>query len=70
MSEWTTQTTPERLAAILKAIGRQQYQLARLLGVSPVTVSRWANGHHVPDPRSQDRLEMIEQRFVKSGKRD
>ena len=43
---------PETGLAIYKAIkesGYTQVQLAAKLGVSPVMVSRWATGRHIPD---------------------
>ena len=67
MEEWTTETTPKRLREILGAIRKTQVQLARVIGVTDVTVSRWVNGRNTPDPRSRKFLERIEERYVKKG---
>ena len=43
---------PETGLAIYRAIrdsGYSQVQLARKMNVSPVVVSRWATGRHIPD---------------------
>jgi transcriptional regulator with XRE-family HTH domain len=39
---------PRRLTAIRKKLGLPQEQMARLLGVSFVTVNRWEGGHSSP----------------------
>lgn len=58
--EWTKEATPARLRALCAALGRRRVDLAKLLKVSPVTVSRWANGHNAPDARSADALSRLE----------
>jgi transcriptional regulator with XRE-family HTH domain len=40
--------TPEQLAGIREQLGLSQEALARLLGVSFVSVNRWENGHSGP----------------------
>lgn len=50
---------PDTGLAIYNAIkdsGYSQAQLAREMGVSPVVVSRWATGRHIPDMDSLARL--------------
>lgn len=64
MKEWSPTGTPRRVKRICSSIGRSQAQLARLLGVSAVTVSRWTNGRNQPDPRSKNVLEKLEDKYV------
>lgn len=45
------QITPLKLAIV--ASGRHQKDIAAELGVLESTLSRWANGLHVPDERRQ-----------------
>lgn len=62
---WTKDTTPVRIHKILAGINRKQVELAQVLNVSPVTVSRWSTGRSVPDPRCREKLELLETRYVK-----
>lgn len=39
--------TPAELRSLIAAAGLTRLQVAALLGVSPVTVWRWLNGHTV-----------------------
>ena len=39
----------KRLKKILKDQNIKQYQLAEMVDVSDITVSRWINGHQIPD---------------------
>jgi transcriptional regulator with XRE-family HTH domain len=64
MKTWDTETTPPRVKAVLTALNRTQAQLADVLGVSLVTVNRWANGRTVPDRRSRTMLEKLERVYV------
>jgi len=64
---WTKESTPGRIRAILRAIDRKQVELAIIMSVSPVTVTRWVKGRSVPDPRSREKLEAIEFKYVNQG---
>ncbi|MFU8771980.1 MAG: helix-turn-helix domain-containing protein [Anaerolineales bacterium] len=64
---WTKENTPGRIRAILIAIDRKQVELAIIMSVSPVTVTRWVKGRSVPDPRSREKLEAIEFKYVNQG---
>lgn len=68
--KWTHENTPERLRAILAGIRRSQAQLARVLGVNPVTVSRWVTGKSKPDPRSRFALEKLEKHYARNRECD
>ena len=65
MSAWDKEQAPARVKAILKALGRNQYQLAQALGISQVTVCRWSTGRNAPGAKAQEKLELLEARFVK-----
>lgn len=65
LEPWNTTTTPPRVKAVLTALGRTQVQLADVLGVSFVTVSRWCSAKTVPDKRNQVMLEKLENAYVK-----
>ena len=45
---------PQRLVKIRKTFGLSQEQMARLLGVSFVTVNRWEGGHSSPTGPTHD----------------
>ena len=47
---------PEQLKEARLAIGRTQVQLAKLLGVTFATYSRWENGHVTPGPKNRTKL--------------
>jgi len=49
---------------ILRAVGRSGAQLARLMNVTPVTVSRWRNNHCEPRGKYRDQLETLFIKFV------
>ena len=38
----------ERLSQIIRASGKDQKDVATAAGITPVTLSRWVNGHRVP----------------------
>lgn len=61
---WGKEEVPDRVKAVMSALKRTQAQLAKVLGVSPITVNRWVNGHTVPDPRSQRMLSKLEETYV------
>lgn len=62
---WTPENTPARIHAILHAIKRSQAQLAKIIGVHPVTLNRWVKSRSLPDARAQVALAQLERRFVK-----
>ena len=47
------------IKALREALGLSQEQLARDLGVSFTTISRWEQGHTKPSPLAIERLEQI-----------
>lgn len=51
--------TARKVAATLQTPGMTQLRLAALLGVHPVAVSRWANGHRQPSEAVLMWLEVI-----------
>lgn len=59
--DWTKENTAERVMKIMKGTRRKQKQLAAALRVHPVTFNRWINGHCVPAPEAQERLNILEQ---------
>ena len=52
----TPTTLGERIKSARITRGLTQEELARILGVSVMTVSRWERDYHVPDPSQADRL--------------
>lgn len=40
----------EKLSKIIRASGKDQKEVAAAAGITPVTLSRWVNGHRVPKP--------------------
>jgi transcriptional regulator with XRE-family HTH domain len=50
-------TTTHPIAAHLEKTGQKPRALAKRLGVSPVTVSRWINGHRRPEPEMAEKIE-------------
>lgn len=42
--------TPSEIVAIRQRLGWSQGQLAQVLGVHPLTISRWERGHGAPSP--------------------
>lgn len=51
---------PPRITALRKALGLTQVQMAQLLGVHPLTVSRWERGVALPPPYPAALLEAFE----------
>ncbi len=51
------QTLPERLAAVRKALGLSQRNLAKSLGVDPGTLQGWEAGQHEPIGRNVKLIE-------------
>ena len=49
--------TPDRIAAIREGLGLTQAQLAQLLGVHPLTVSKWERGVLTPSSYQVDLIE-------------
>jgi len=64
MDDWTPENSGPRMKALMEHTRKNQVQLALFLGVSVTTVSRWSNGHYIPDFRArrtiQNLLEMDE----------
>lgn len=54
-----TPDAPALVRAACAARGCHQNDLARALGVSPVTVSRWVHGHRKPDAPAVALLRVI-----------
>ena len=66
MQDWRIETSGRRVRTILEILDRTQVEMARIIGVSPVTINRWVKGRSVPDPRCREKLEMIEDRYVRN----
>jgi DNA-binding transcriptional regulator YiaG len=64
VNDWTKANSGPRMKAFMAHTRKNGVQLAAFLGVSVTTVSRWSNGHYVPDFRArrtiQNLLEMDE----------
>jgi putative transcriptional regulator len=56
--------TPEQVSTIRNKLGLSQVQLAQLLGVHPLTVSKWERGRLEPTPHQAALLES----FLKASK--
>jgi transcriptional regulator with XRE-family HTH domain len=52
----TASTNRQEIRKVIEASGKTQEQVAEAIDVSPVTLSRWINGHSDPDFAKLDRL--------------
>jgi transcriptional regulator with XRE-family HTH domain len=59
ITDWTVKNTPARMAAFLALVRKNKTEAAALLGVSITTISRWANGHYIPDFRARRSIQNI-----------
>jgi transcriptional regulator with XRE-family HTH domain len=59
VNDWTPNNTGDRIKAFRESTGRSQLDLAVFLGVTPTTISRWENGHHVPDFRTRRTIQAV-----------
>lgn len=59
---------PDEIVAIRTGLGFTQVQLAQLLGVHPLTVSKWERGELSPSPHQQALLDSF--RKAKQSKSD
>ena len=57
--DWTVENTGPRMRALLAHTRKNQVQLATFLGVSITTVSRWTNGHYIPDFRARRTIQNL-----------
>jgi DNA-binding transcriptional regulator YiaG len=59
VTDWTKENAPERMRAFMDRTRKNQMQMAIFLGVSVTTISRWANGHHIPDFRARRTIQNL-----------
>jgi len=59
MTDWTKQNAGARMRAFMEHTRKNQMQLAIFLGVSVTTISRWCNGHYVPDFRTRRTIQNV-----------
>ena len=59
ITDWTKQNTGPRMIAFMESTRKNQLQMAIFLGVSVTTISRWANGHHIPDFRARRTIQNV-----------
>ena len=57
--DWTKQNTGPRMRSFMEVTRKNQLQMAIFLGVSVTTVSRWANGHNIPDFRARRTIQNV-----------
>lgn len=56
------------ITAVSAAVDRRYCQLARMFGVTPVTMSRWVNNKAAPRPQHREKLELLYRKFVNVAK--
>ena len=59
VSDWTVENSGLRMRTFMQHTRKNQMQLAIFLGVSVTTISRWANGHHIPDFRARRTIQHL-----------
>ena len=59
ITDWTRANTGPRMIAFMESTRKNQMQMAIFLGVSVTTVSRWANGHNIPDFRARRTIQNV-----------
>jgi DNA-binding transcriptional regulator YiaG len=59
ITDWTLKNAPARMATFLSLVRKNKTEAAMLLGVSVTTISRWSNGHYVPDFRARRSIQNI-----------
>jgi transcriptional regulator with XRE-family HTH domain len=59
ITDWTKANAGARMKAFLVHVRKNQMQAAIFLGVSVTTISRWCNGHHIPDFRTRRTIQNI-----------
>lgn len=56
---------PIPLLRDLKVSGWKRSEVAKALGVDPVTVTNWAHGHHKPRPEAMAKIVSLHARVVR-----
>jgi DNA-binding transcriptional regulator YiaG len=51
--------TPERIRALRTKLGLKQIELADLLGIHAITISRWEQGHYEPSSLAEEKLDKL-----------
>lgn len=69
VTDWTLANTGPRMRAFLKHTHRTHMAAAVFLGVSVTSISRWANGHYIPDFRTRRTIQNILEMEERSGTR-
>ncbi len=59
ITDWDRKNSGPRLTAFMEHTRKNQVQLAAFLGVSVTTISRWRNGHFVPDFRTRPTIQNL-----------
>ena len=59
ITDWTKANAGTRMRAFLEHTRKNHMQMAIFLGVSVTTISRWANGHHIPDFRARRTIQHL-----------
>ena len=59
IGDWTLTNTGPRMRAFMEVTRKNQLQMAIFLGVAVTTISRWANGHHIPDFRARRTIQNV-----------
>lgn len=59
ITDWTLENTGPRMRAFMEVTRKNQMQTAIFLGVAVTTISRWANGWHIPDFRARRTIQNV-----------
>lgn len=55
------------ITEVATAVDRKHYQLAKMFGVTTVTMSRWVHNRSEPRPQHREKLELLHRKFVKGA---
>ena len=68
VTDWTLKNSGPRMKTLLAHTRKTQVQLATFLGVSVTTISRWVNGHYIPDFRARRTIQNLLEADERGGR--